>query len=234
METIARRREEQALRTEQARQELINQGRVSAAKTLERIRAPPSELFSLDEGLSAWALGLGLSPKGSPEDRYLLSLASQYQVEQYQDSYGLMSDSGMNGLPVDPSLHRATNPTAVQLSEMMPLPVLMKHSVTAPLITHVKTLRELLTPLVLNSILNKALQYSVHGDSVLAAHSTFVLRYLPEIFHPHAPDSLNCGLAVEYHHGQLSEQIPQTLLLPAAAQTHGVVPLRRLVTPQED
>ncbi|XP_048015468.1 gamma-tubulin complex component 6 isoform X1 [Megalobrama amblycephala] len=216
-------------------------------------QAPPSELFSLDEGLTAWALGLGLSPKKSPEDRYLLSLASQYQVEQYQDSYGLMTASpeselllqvtrGPNGLPVDPSLHRATDATAVQLSEMMPLPVLMKHSVTTPLITHVsmvnkavvdyffvelgvekhfETLRhfllmedgefalslsdqlfeklgsgqtpgELLTPLVLNSILNKALQYSVHGDSELAAHFTFALRYLPEIFHPHAPDSLNC------------------------------------------
>uniref|UniRef100_A0A8C1QCI6 Gamma-tubulin complex component 6 n=1 Tax=Cyprinus carpio TaxID=7962 RepID=A0A8C1QCI6_CYPCA len=219
--------------------------------------APPSELFSLDEGLSAWALGLGLSPKESPEDRYLLSLALQYQVEQYQDSYGLMSEyrtfclhselllqvtRGPNGLPVDPSLHRSTDATAVQLNEMMPLPVLMKHSVTTPLITHVsmvnkavvdyffvelgvekhfETLRhfllmedgefalslsdqlfeklgsgqtpgELLTPLVLNSILNKALQYSVHGDSELAAHFTFALRYLPEIFHPHAPDSLNC------------------------------------------
>uniref|UniRef100_A0A673IV15 Gamma tubulin complex component C-terminal domain-containing protein n=1 Tax=Sinocyclocheilus rhinocerous TaxID=307959 RepID=A0A673IV15_9TELE len=215
------------------------------------IHVPPSELFSLDEGLSAWALGLGLSPKESPEDRYLLSLALQYQVEQYQDSYGLMSEYrtlllqvtwGPNGLPVDPSLHRATDVTAVQLNEMMPLPVLMKHSVTTPLITHVsmvnkavvdyffvelgvekhfETLRhfllmedgefalflsdqlfeklgsgqtpgELLTPLVLNSILNKALQYSVHGDSELAAHFTFALRYLPEIFHPHAPDSLNC------------------------------------------
>lgn len=217
------------------------------------IQAPPSELFSLDQGLSAWALGLGLSPKESPEDRYLLSLASQYQVEQYQDSYGLMTSApdselllqvtrGPNGLPVDPSLHRATDISAVQLNEMMPLPVLMKHSVTTPLITHVsmvnkavvdyffvelgvekhfETLRhfllmedgefalslsdqlfeklgsgqtpgELLTPLVLNSILNKALQYSVHGDSELAAHFTFALRYLPEIFHPHAPDSLNC------------------------------------------
>ncbi|XP_067292958.1 gamma-tubulin complex component 6 isoform X2 [Pseudorasbora parva] len=216
-------------------------------------QAPPSELFSLDEGLFAWALGLGLSPKKSPEDRYLLSLASQYQVEQYQDSYGLLTAApeselllqvtrGPNGLPVDPSLYRATDATAVQLSEMMPLPVLMKHSVTTPLITHVslvnkavvdyffvelgvekhfETLRhfllmedgefalslsdqlfeklgsgqtpgELLTPLVLNSILNKALQYSIHGDSELAAHFTFALRYLPEIFHPHAPDSLNC------------------------------------------
>ncbi|XP_043083695.1 gamma-tubulin complex component 6 [Puntigrus tetrazona] len=217
------------------------------------IQAPPSEVFSLDEGLTAWALGLGLSPKESPEDRYLLRLASQYQVEQYQDSYGLITAApeselllqvtrAPNGLPAEPSLHRATDATAVQLSEMMPLPVLMKHSVTTPLITHVsivnkavvdyffvelgvekhfETLRhfllmedgefalslsdqlfeklgsgqtpgELLTPLVLNSILNKALQYSIHGDSELAAHFTFALRYLPEIFHPHAPDSLNC------------------------------------------
>nr|XP_002667047.4 gamma-tubulin complex component 6 [Danio rerio] len=215
--------------------------------------APPTDLFSLDEGLAAWALGLGLSPRESPEDHYLLSLACQYQVEHYQDSYSLMTaapDSepllqvtrGPNGLSMEPSLHHATDATAVQQSEMMPLPVLMKHSVTTPLITHVsmvnkavvdyffvelavekhfQTLRhfllmedgefalslsdqlfeklgsgqtpgELLTPLVLNSILNKALQYSVHGDSELAAHFTFALRYLPEIFHPHAPDSLNC------------------------------------------
>lgn len=51
---------------------------------------------------------------------------------------------------------------------------------------------ELLTPLVLNSILTKALQYSLHGDTHLAGNFTFALRYLPETFHPHAPDSLNC------------------------------------------
>ncbi|XP_024118151.2 gamma-tubulin complex component 6, partial [Oryzias melastigma] len=51
---------------------------------------------------------------------------------------------------------------------------------------------ELLTPLVLNSILSKALQYSLHGDTPLAANFTFALRFLPETFHPHAPDSLNC------------------------------------------
>lgn len=51
---------------------------------------------------------------------------------------------------------------------------------------------ELLTPLVLNSILSKALQYSLHGDTPLAGNFTFALRYLPETFHPHAPDSLNC------------------------------------------
>uniref|UniRef100_A0A8C2GCI3 Gamma-tubulin complex component 6 n=1 Tax=Cyprinus carpio TaxID=7962 RepID=A0A8C2GCI3_CYPCA len=231
------------------------------ASSQPRVDPQPSPLPGSAYGHSSQStLGIGCVVRGtettrpkSPEDRYLLSLALQYQVEQYQDSYGLMTASpdselllqvtrGPNGLPVDPSLHRSTDATAVQLNEMMPLPVLMKHSVTTPLITHVsmvnkavvdyffvelgvekhfETLRhfllmedgefalslsdqlfeklgsgqtpgELLTPLVLNSILNKALQYSVHGDSELAAHFTFALRYLPEIFHPHAPDSLNC------------------------------------------
>lgn len=49
-----------------------------------------------------------------------------------------------------------------------------------------------MTPLVLNSILSKALQYSLHGDSSLAPNFTFALRFLPETFHPHAPDALNC------------------------------------------
>uniref|UniRef100_A0AAR2IUI0 Gamma-tubulin complex component 6 n=2 Tax=Pygocentrus nattereri TaxID=42514 RepID=A0AAR2IUI0_PYGNA len=215
--------------------------------------AAPPELLTLDEGLAAWAQGLGLSPGESPEDDYLLKLASQYEAEQYEDSYSLMMSApdaqllqqvtrGPNGLPVDASLHCATDSTAVHLSEMMPLPVLMKHSVTTPLITHLslvnkavvdyffvelrvekhfealrhfllmedgefalsltdrlfeklgsgQTPGELLTPLVLNSILNKAMQYSLHGDSELAANFTFALRYLPEVFHPHAPDSLNC------------------------------------------
>lgn len=39
------------------------------------------------------------------------------------------------GLPVDPILRKATDTTAVQLSEMVSLPVLIKHSVTTPLIT---------------------------------------------------------------------------------------------------
>uniref|UniRef100_A0A3B4DCJ7 Gamma-tubulin complex component 6 n=1 Tax=Pygocentrus nattereri TaxID=42514 RepID=A0A3B4DCJ7_PYGNA len=212
--------------------------------------AAPPELLTLDEGLAAWAQGLGLSPGESPEDDYLLKLASQYEAEQYEDSYMSAPDAqllqqvtrGPNGLPVDASLHCATDSTAVHLSEMMPLPVLMKHSVTTPLITHLslvnkavvdyffvelrvekhfealrhfllmedgefalsltdrlfeklgsgQTPGELLTPLVLNSILNKAMQYSLHGDSELAANFTFALRYLPEVFHPHAPDSLNC------------------------------------------
>ncbi|MGH0163667.1 UNVERIFIED_CONTAM: hypothetical protein FKN15_047666 [Acipenser sinensis] len=150
--------------------------------------------------------------------------------------------AGPYAFPVDPSLRRATDTTAVQLSEMVSLPVLMKHSVTAPLLTHVflvnkaivdyyfmelnmerhcealrhfllmedgefaqslsdllfeklgsgQTPGELLNPLVLNSILNKSLQYSLHGDSQLAANLTFALRFLPESFHPHAPDALAC------------------------------------------
>ncbi|MCJ8736177.1 hypothetical protein PDJAM_G00255920 [Pangasius djambal] len=215
--------------------------------------APQTQPLTLVEGLAAWAQGLGLSPSERPEDDYLLKLASQYHAEQYEDSYRQMMSApdaqllqqvtrGPNGLPADSSLHCATDSTAVQLSEMMPLPVLMKHSVTTPLITHLsmvnkavvdyffvelrvekhfealrhfllmedgefalsltdrlfeklgsgQTPGELLTPLVLNSILNKAMQYSVHGDSELATNFTFALRYLPEVFHPHAPDSLNC------------------------------------------
>ncbi|XP_064175599.1 gamma-tubulin complex component 6 [Anguilla rostrata] len=193
------------------------------------------------------------SPDGGTERDYLAALAAQYEVEQYQDSYSLMAlapDSqllqqvtgGPYGLPGGPSLGRATDATAVQLSELVSLPVLMKHSVTTPIITHVslvnkavvdyffvelgverhfealrhfllmedgefaqslsdllfeklgsgQTPGELLTPLVLNSILSKALQYSLHGDSALAANFTFALRFLPETFHPLAPDALNC------------------------------------------
>ncbi|XP_041114318.1 gamma-tubulin complex component 6 [Polyodon spathula] len=200
-----------------------------------------------------WGVGEGLGPEWPRERAYLHSLAAQYQVEQYQDSYNLMTaapdshllhqvTAGPYAFPVDPSLRRATDTTAVQLSEMVSLPVLMKHSVTAPLLTHVslvnkaivdyyfmelnmerhcealrhfllmedgefaqslsdllfeklgsgQTPGELLNPLVLNSILNKSLQYSLHGDSQLAANLTFALRFLPESFHPHAPDALAC------------------------------------------
>lgn len=218
------------------------------ARTLEQ-----QEQQRLAEGISSWAAGLALSPGESSEREYLSSLAAQYQVEQYEDCYGLMTlapechplhqvTRGPWGLPVDPSLRRATDTTVVQLSGMVSLPVLMKHSVTTPLITHVslvnkavvdyyfvelgverhfealrhfllmedgefaqslsdlifekmgsgQTPGELLTPLVLNSILSKALQYSLHGDSSLAPNFTFALRFLPETFHPHAPDALNC------------------------------------------
>ncbi|KAM9352323.1 gamma-tubulin complex component 6 [Symphorus nematophorus] len=211
----------------------------------------PSE--QLVESMGSWAAGFGLSPGEKSEQEYLLALSAQYQVEHYEDCYNLMASSpecqllkqvtrGPWGLPMDPTLRRATDTTAVQLSEMVSLPVLIKHSVTTPLITHVslvnkavvdyffvelgverhfealrhfllmedgefaqslsdllfeklgsgQTPGELLTPLVLNSILSKALQYSLHGDTPLAGNFTFALRFLPETFHPHAPDSLNC------------------------------------------
>ncbi|XP_039988914.1 gamma-tubulin complex component 6 [Xiphias gladius] len=207
----------------------------------------------LVEGMGSWAASFGLSPGEKSEQEYLLALSAQYQVEHYEDCYNLMASSpecqmlkqvtrGPWGLPMEPTLRRATDSTAVQLSEMVSLPVLIKHSVTAPLITHVslvnkavvdyffvelgverhfealrhfllmedgefaqslsdllfeklgsgQTPGELLTPLVLNSILSKALQYSLHGDTPLAGNFTFALRFLPETFHPHAPDSLNC------------------------------------------
>uniref|UniRef100_UPI0037E8CC8F gamma-tubulin complex component 6 n=1 Tax=Semicossyphus pulcher TaxID=241346 RepID=UPI0037E8CC8F len=207
----------------------------------------------LAESIGSWAAAFGLSPGEKSEQEYLLALSAQYQVEHYEDCYNLMASSpecqllkqvtrGPWGLPMDPTLRRATDTTAVQFSEMVSLPVLIKHSVTAPLITHVslvnkavvdyffvelgverhfealrhfllmedgefaqslsdllfeklgsgQTPGELLTPLVLNSILSKALQYSLHGDTPLAGNFTFALRFLPETFHPHAPDSLNC------------------------------------------
>lgn len=203
------------------------------------------------EQVAGWGSLFGLSPGEMSEQQYLAALSSQYQAEQYDDSYNIMASSPECQLlkPVtrgpwalDARMQQAPDSSSVQLSEMVSLPVLIKHSVTAPLITHVtlvnkavvdyffvelgvekhfealrhfllmedgefaqslsdllfekmgsgQTPGELLTPLVLNSILNKALQYSLHGDSPLAPNFTFALRYLPETFHPHAPDSLNC------------------------------------------
>ncbi|XP_060932819.1 gamma-tubulin complex component 6 [Limanda limanda] len=221
----------------------------------ENNEGPESESHGeqLVEGMGSWAAGSGLSPREQSEREYLLALSAQYQVDLYDDCYNLMASSpecqllkqvtrGPWGLHTDPTLRRATDTTAVQLSEMVSLPVLIKHSVTTPLITHVslvnkavvdfffvelgverhfealrhfllmedgefaqslsdllfeklgnrQTPGELLTPLVLNSILSKALQYSLHGDTPLAANFTFALRFFPETFHPHAPDSLNC------------------------------------------
>lgn len=51
---------------------------------------------------------------------------------------------------------------------------------------------ELLNPLVLNSVLSKALQYSLHGDTPHAANLSFALKSLPEVFAPNAPDVLSC------------------------------------------
>uniref|UniRef100_A0A7N8WQI0 Gamma-tubulin complex component 6 n=1 Tax=Mastacembelus armatus TaxID=205130 RepID=A0A7N8WQI0_9TELE len=206
----------------------------------------PGEL--LVQGIGSWAAGFSMSPGEKSEKEYLVALSAQYEVEHYEDSSSpecqLLKQvtRGPWGIPMDPTLRRATDTTAVQLSEMVSLPVLIKHSVTTPLITHVslvnkavvdyffvelgverhfealrhfllmedgefaqslsdlifeklgsgQTPGELLTPLVLNSILSKALQYSLHGDTPLASNFTFALRFLPETFLPHAPDSLNC------------------------------------------
>ncbi|XP_017601444.1 PREDICTED: gamma-tubulin complex component 6 isoform X6 [Corvus brachyrhynchos] len=187
------------------------------------------------------------------EQAYLKALSDQYCIEKYQDSYDLMSEPPVSHLlhhviprsytfPVDPVVQSATDETAVQLSELLSLPVLMKRSITAPLVSHVslvnkaivdyyfvelnvekhfealrhfllmedgefaqslsdllfeklgsgQTPGELLNPLVLNSILNKALQYSLHGDTQLASNLSFALKYLPEMFKPNAPDALSC------------------------------------------
>ncbi|XP_039625763.1 gamma-tubulin complex component 6 isoform X2 [Polypterus senegalus] len=200
----------------------------------------------------------GSGPQWQSEQVYLDTMAARYEVDRYQDSYYMMDQlpdstllqqvtAARYALPLDPALRRATDATAVQLSELVSLPVLMKHSVTSPLVTHVslvnkavvdyyfvelsveshcealrhfllmedgefaqslsdqlfeklgtgQTPGQLLTPLVLNSILNKALQYSLHGHSQVASKLTFALRFMPDAFHPHAPDVLAC-LELQY------------------------------------
>ncbi|XP_068417952.1 gamma-tubulin complex component 6 isoform X1 [Eschrichtius robustus] len=187
------------------------------------------------------------------EQAYLAGLAGQYCLEQYPDSYEAMSEPPVArllhhglprafALPEDPGAQSDADESAVQLSELLPLPVLMKHSITAPLAAHVslvnkaavdyffvelhlgahfealrhfllmedgefaqslsdllfeklgagQTPGELLSPLVLNSVLSKALQYSLHGDTPHAANLSFALKFLPETFAPNAPDVLSC------------------------------------------
>uniref|UniRef100_A0A3Q0QZI2 Gamma-tubulin complex component 6 n=1 Tax=Amphilophus citrinellus TaxID=61819 RepID=A0A3Q0QZI2_AMPCI len=200
--------------------------------SLGSMSGSPSE--QLVEGMGSWTACLGLSPGEKSEQEYLLALAVQYQVEHYEDCYTSSPTCqllkqvtrGPWGLPVDPTLHRATDTTAVQLMSEITVSLVNKAVVDYFFVElgverHFEALRhfllmedgefaqslsdllfeklgsgqtpgELLTPLVLNSILSKALQYSLHGDTPLAGNFTFALRFLPETFHPHAPDSLNC------------------------------------------
>ncbi|XP_074759331.1 gamma-tubulin complex component 6 isoform X2 [Athene noctua] len=80
------------------------------------------------------------------EQAYVKALSDQYCIEKYQDSYDLMSELPVSHLlhhviprsytfPVDPMVQSATDETAVQLSELLSLPVLMKRSITAPLVS---------------------------------------------------------------------------------------------------
>nr|XP_051695172.1 gamma-tubulin complex component 6 [Oryctolagus cuniculus] len=82
------------------------------------------------------------------EQAYLAGLASQYHLEQYPDSYEAMSEPPAAhlihhllprafALPVDPQVQSAVDETAVQLSELLTLPVLMKRSLSAPLAAHI-------------------------------------------------------------------------------------------------
>ncbi|KAM6321068.1 gamma-tubulin complex component 6 [Aegotheles albertisi] len=219
----------------------ISQDTVLQEASFSEANAPKAK--EEEEGEDTW----------KKEQAYLKALSDQYCIEKYQDSYDLMSELPVSHLlhhviprsytfPVDPMVQSATDETAVQLSELLSLPVLMKRSITAPLVSHVslvnkaivdyyfvelnvekhfealrhfllmedgefaqslsdllfeklgsgQTPGELLNPLVLNSILNKALQYSLHGDTQLASNLSFALKYLPEAFKPNAPDALSC------------------------------------------
>lgn len=217
---------------------------------------PASCRPSSQEGVdtqSSPGLGEEAAQRWGMEQAYLAGLAGQYRLEQYPDSYEAMSEPPVArllhhglprafALPEDSGVQPDTDETAVQLSELLPLPVLMKHSVTAPLAAHVslvnkaavdyffvelhlgahfealrhfllmedgefaqsisdllfeklgagQTPGELLSPLVLNSVLSKALQYSLHGDTPHAANLSFALKFLPEAFAPNAPDVLSC------------------------------------------
>ncbi|XP_075409562.1 gamma-tubulin complex component 6 isoform X1 [Tenrec ecaudatus] len=198
--------------------------------------------------------------QGSPESGEdgegrmpLETLAARYHLEQYPDSYEAMSQAPAAHLlphvlprsfsfPMNYGAQPATDEMAGQLSELLTLPVLLKHSISAPLAAHVslvnkaavdyffvelhlethlealrhfllmedgefaqslsdllfeklgsgQTPEELLSPLALGSVLSKALQYSLHGDSPLAANLSFALKFLPEVFTPNAPDVLSC------------------------------------------
>ncbi|XP_077770090.1 gamma-tubulin complex component 6 isoform X2 [Canis aureus] len=218
----------------------------------------PGHPISLQEGAAAPSSpSLGeeeaAAQRWGQEQAYLTGLAEQYRLEQYPDSYEAMSEPPVAhllhhglprafALPEHPRGRSGADETAVQLSELLPLPVLMKHSITAPLAAHVslvnkaavdyffgelrleahfealrhfllmedgefaqslsdllfeklgagQTPGELLNPLVLNSVLSKALQYSLHGDTPYAANLSFALKFLPEAFAPNAPDVLSC------------------------------------------
>uniref|UniRef100_A0A8C4QNZ8 Gamma-tubulin complex component 6 n=1 Tax=Eptatretus burgeri TaxID=7764 RepID=A0A8C4QNZ8_EPTBU len=52
--------------------------------------------------------------------------------------------------------------------------------------------REMLNPLVLNAVLARALQYSLHGDGTIADHLSFALKGFPETFKPNDPLALSC------------------------------------------
>ncbi|XP_074937361.1 gamma-tubulin complex component 6 isoform X3 [Phalacrocorax aristotelis] len=222
-------------------------------KTIPQDPVPQETSFSEADAPTTEEEEGGEEDTWKKEQAYLKALSDQYCIEKYQDSYDLMSELPVSHLlhhviprsytfPVDPMVQSATDETAVQLSELLSLPVLMKRSITAPLVSHVslvnkaivdyyfvelnvekhfealrhfllmedgefaqslsdllfeklgsgQTPGELLNPLVLNSILNKALQYSLHGDTQLASNLSFALKYLPEVFKPNAPDALSC------------------------------------------
>ncbi|XP_044085061.1 gamma-tubulin complex component 6 isoform X2 [Neovison vison] len=230
-------------------------GPVPSRDTEDLSPSPPQG--SQDDVAAQSSTGLGeeaaAAQRWGREQAYLAGLAEQYGLEQYPDSYEAMSEPpaahllhhGLPrafALPEDPRVRSDADETAVQLSELLPLPVLMKHSISAPLAAHVslvnkaavdyffvelrleahfealrhfllmedgefaqslsdllfeklgagQTPGELLNPLVLNSVLSKALRYSLHGDTPLAANLSFALKFLPEAFAPNAPDVLSC------------------------------------------
>ncbi|XP_042103867.1 gamma-tubulin complex component 6 isoform X4 [Ovis aries] len=110
------------------------------------------------------------------EQAYLAGLAGHYRLEQYPDSYEAMSEPPVArllhhglprafALPEDARVPSDADESAVQLSELLPLPVLMKHSVTAPLAAHV-------------SLVNKAVVDYFFVELNLGAHFEALRHFL--------------------------------------------------------
>ena len=51
---------------------------------------------------------------------------------------------------------------------------------------------EVLNPVFLNNVLNRALRSSIKGDHPLTQNLSFILRYLPQVLQINAPNSLDC------------------------------------------
>eukprot|EP00070_Physeter_catodon_P039688 XP_028346582.1 gamma-tubulin complex component 6 isoform X4 [Physeter catodon] len=144
------------------------------------------------------------------EQAYLAGLAGQYCLERYPDSYEAMSEPPVArllhhglprafALPEEPGAQSDADASAVQPSELLPLPVLMKHSVTAPLAAHVSLVNKaavdyFFVELHLGAHFEALRHFLLMEDGEFAQSLSDLLfeKFLPETFAPNAPDVLSC------------------------------------------
>ncbi|XP_071784564.1 gamma-tubulin complex component 6-like [Asterias amurensis] len=188
----------------------------------------------------------------STEDRSVVVWLAE-GVEPLQDNFDildkppmpdLLSNTGFMPLSTEVGDYglQALESDSMEAVELQSLPIIMKRSVTAPLLAqislvnkgildyfivelgigkHFETLRsflfledgefglslcdqlfdklaqgmrppELLTPMVLNQLLARAVQYSTNSESKYANNLGFSLKYLPHHFKPNAIDTFDC------------------------------------------